>query len=152
MGARALSLKARALGYLARREHSRLELERKLAPHAESSEAVERVLDELERAQWLSNERFAESLVHRRAQRFGVARVRAELQQHRIDDALVAPHLQALRTNEIERARQVWRKRFGSPAASAEERAKHIRFLTARGFSSDAIRGVLRDPEPDPDA
>ena len=69
-----LSLKARALGYLSRREHSRAELRRKLAPHAESADEVEALLDWLEGENWLSNTRFAESVVHRRASRYGTAR------------------------------------------------------------------------------
>ena len=74
-----LSLKARALGYLSRREHSRAELRRKLAQHAESAEEVDALLDWLERENWLSNARFAESVVHRRAGRYGTARLMQEL-------------------------------------------------------------------------
>src|SRR3546814_2337183 len=59
------SLKARAVGFLSRREHSRLELERKLAPYAADAAELERVLDQLEREQWLSNQRFAQALVNR---------------------------------------------------------------------------------------
>src|SRR3546814_16596405 len=66
------SLKARAVGFLSRREHSRLELERKLAPYAADAAELERVLDQLEREQWLSNQRFAQALVNRRAQRQGL--------------------------------------------------------------------------------
>ncbi|MEK7696353.1 MAG: recombination regulator RecX, partial [Pseudomonadota bacterium] len=79
-----LSLKARAVGYLSRREHSRAELARKLAPHAESAEEVEALLDVLERDNWLSNERFVDSLVHRRASRYGAARVLQEDKTHQL--------------------------------------------------------------------
>mgnify|MGYP000975580650 CR=1 FL=1 len=76
------SLRARALSYLARREHSRVEMRRKLAPHAESPEQLDSLLDTLEAQGLLSIERFAESVVHRRAGRFGAARIRQELRQH----------------------------------------------------------------------
>jgi regulatory protein len=140
-----LSLKGRALKYLAAREHSRAELLRKLAPHAEEPAEVERVLDELEARGLLSAERFVESLLHRRAARFGTARLRQELQQHQLPADAVAQAVEALRGTELERARAVWQRRFGGePAADAAERARQMRFLTARGFSSEVIRRVVR--------
>ena len=84
------SLKARALRYLAAREHSRLELGRKLARHAEEGDDVGAVLDWLQAQKFLSEERFAESLVHRRAARFGSSRIMSELQSHGLDEATVA--------------------------------------------------------------
>jgi regulatory protein len=140
-----LSLKGRALKYLAAREHSRAELLRKLAPHAEEPAEVERVLDELETRGLLSAERFVESLLHRRAARFGTARLRQELQQHKLPADAVAQAVETLRGTELERARAVWQRRFGGePAADAAERARQMRFLTARGFSSEVIRRVVR--------
>lgn len=145
MPAPKLSLKGRALKYLAAREHSRAELLRKLAPHAEEPAEVERVLDELETRGLLSAERFVESLLHRRAARFGTARLRQELQQHKLPADAVAQAVEALRGTELERARAVWQRRFGGePAADAAERARQMRFLTARGFSSEVIRRVVR--------
>ena len=70
-----MSLKARALRYLAAREHSRLELARKLSAYAQESDNVERLLDELEAAKFLSEQRFSESLVRRRAERYGNSRI-----------------------------------------------------------------------------
>ncbi|RPH44720.1 MAG: recombination regulator RecX [Burkholderiales bacterium] len=139
-----LSLKGRALKLLSQREQSRLELTRKLAPHAESAEQVEAVLDELERSGFLSSRRFAESLAHRRAPRFGLRRIEHEFDAHRLDAAVAAPVLQGLRDTERERALQAWRKRFGEPAADAAGRSKQHRFLAQRGFTGDAIHWVLR--------
>lgn len=145
MPAPKLSLKGRALKYLAAREHSRVELLRKLAPHAEEPAEVERVLDELEAKGLLSAERFVESLLHRRAARFGTARLRQELQQHKLPSEAVAQAVEALHGTELERACTVWRRRFGDgPAADAAERARQMRFLTARGFSAEVIRRVVR--------
>lgn len=139
-----LSLKGRALRLLSQREHSRLELSRKLAPHAESPEQLDALLDELERSRYLSSERFAESLAHRRAPRFGVRRIAQELGAHRLDGEVSGPVLASLRDTERERAHEAWRRRFGEPAADAAERAKQHRFLAQRGFSGEAIRWVLR--------
>ena len=138
-----LSLKGRALAALARREYSRLELARKLQPHAESAEQLDAVLDALEAAKLLSNARFAESLAHRRAERFGVARVKQELKSHQLAPELIAEQVAQLRATEFERARAVWQKRFGEPPLDAQARARQMRFLAARGFSADVIRRVV---------
>ncbi len=139
----AASLKARALRLLTRREHSRTELARKLAPHAEAAEQLEALLDELVAARLLSNERFAESLVHRRADRYGAATIRHELRTHGLDETLVRNHVAELERTELERARAVWARRFGVRPASLAERARQTRFLLARGFSAETVRRVL---------
>lgn len=138
------SLKARALRYLAARDHSRQELARKLAPHAAEREEVEALLDWLQTQKFLSDERFAESLVHRRAARFGSARIVSELQRHGLDDTTVASLKSELLADEDERAWEVWLRKFGQPAADAAGLAKQIRFLQQRGFSHSAIHAVLR--------
>lgn len=138
------SLKARALRYLAAREHSRHELARKLSSHAEEGDDVEAVLDWLQAQKFLSDERFAESLAHRRAARFGNARILSELERHGLDDTTVAAVKSDLLAHEDERAWMVWTRKFGQPAADAAGRAKQIRFLQQRGFSNDAIQRVLR--------
>lgn len=137
------SLKMRAVGYLSRREHARDELARKLAPHAEDPDEVERVLDALEKEGWLSTERFAQSLVHRRASRQGVARIVQELRQHGVDDAQVSELREQLRATEYERALEVWQKRFGVKPEGRAAYAKQARFLASRGFAHDVIRRIL---------
>lgn len=137
------SLKMRAVGYLSRREHARDELARKLAPHAEDPDEVERVLDALEKEGWLSTERFAQSLVHRRASRQGAARIVQELRQHGVDDAQVSELREQLRATEYERALEVWQKRFGARPEGRAAYAKQARFLASRGFAHDVIRRIL---------
>ena len=144
MSASALSLRGRALRYLAAREHSRVELRRKLGPHAESAEQVDAVLDLLESQGLLSAQRFAESVVHRKAARFGAARVQAELAQHRLPDDIAREAVLALRETEFARAHGVWARRYGQPAADPAERARQARFLAGRGFSPEVIRRVVR--------
>lgn len=137
------SLRGRALRLLASREHSRLELKRKLATHAESSEALEALLDELEKARLLANDRYAEQRVTVRGGRYGNARLAGELRSQGVDDATIANAL-AQAGDETERALAVWRKKFGSLPQDAQERAKQARFLAGRGFGSPTIRRVLQ--------
>lgn len=138
-----LSLKGRALRYLAAREHSRAELERKLAPHAESPQQLAQVLDELQAKDFISEARVVESVINRRAGRFGAARIRHELQGKGLAPEMVADAVSGLKASEVERAREVWRKKFGEPAADAAARGKQMRFLAARGFGTEAIRRVV---------
>lgn len=178
-----LSLKARAIGLLAQREHSRAELRRKLlrieqqsrqwladaahpaagplarpddvyddehagtggddTPGADSAATVDALLDELAAGGYLNEARFVESRLHLRAGRFGTQRIQQELAQHGL--RLDAEQQQALRESELERAREVWLKRFGpEPAAEASEQARQTRFLLARGFAPDIVRRLLR--------
>ena len=139
---KALSLRQRALALLARREHSRAELRRKLAPHAPREE-LESLLDELSRRGWLSDARFAESLVRAKGARLGSLALAHTLRQRGVPEALVQSQLAALSASELERAREVWRRRFGSPPRDARERARQMRFLQGRGFPLGVIVRVL---------
>lgn len=139
-----LSLKGRALKYLAAREHSRVELTRKLAPHAESPEQVVQVLDELEQNGLLSAQRFADSMLHRKAARYGAARLKAELAQHQLPSEVAQAATQSLRDTEFVRAHALWLRRFGEPAQSPQDKARQMRFLISRGFASDVVRRVIR--------
>ena len=145
MAALKVSLKARALRYLSNREHSRLELGRKLSRHVQEGDDVEALLDTLEAAKFLSQSRFSESLVHRRAARFGNNRIMSELQSHGIDSESLSDIKASLTQNENGRAREVLRKRFAAPPVDAAERAKRMRFLQQRGFSHQAIQAAMRD-------
>lgn len=144
MAALKISLKGRALRYLSAREHSRIELARKLARYAQEGEDVEGVLDALEAANLLSQSRFSESLVHRRAARFGDYRILSELKTHGIVGDELATIKGRLAEDEVARAREVWRRKFPLPAIDAAQRAKQIRFLLQRGFSQRTIQTVLR--------
>jgi regulatory protein len=143
------SLKARALRYLSTREHSRLELGRKLARYAEEGDDVEALLDFLEKNNWLSQERFAESLINRRAGRYGNSRVLAELQNHGIAGEAMAELKSALQDSETARASEVWRRKFGEVAQDAAERSKQMRFLLQRGFSQRAARAAMQGGDED---
>jgi regulatory protein len=142
-----MSLKARALKYLSAREHSRLELTRKLSRYAQEGDDIEALLDSLEAAKLLSQTRFSESLVHRRAARFGNNRILSELQTHGIDPDTLTDIKGSLAQDEVLRARAVWRRKFSHLPVDAAERAKQMRFLQQRGFSHSAIQAAMRTPD-----
>lgn len=146
-----LSLKGRALRYLSGREHSRAELARKLSTYCEDADEIERVLDELQTRGFLSDARFVESVVHRRASRMGATRVKQELQAKGVAPEQIRAAVQGLQATELARAQAVWQQRFGQPAADPKELAKQMRFLLARGFSSDVVRRVVRARHNDQD-
>lgn len=142
------SLKARAVAYLSRREYARNELARKLQPYAGEEDELTRVLDALEKEGWLSTERFAQSLVHRRSARQGTARIVQELRQHGVAEDQVAQLRDDLRATEYQRALEVWRKRYAGKPVDRSEYARQARFLAGRGFAHEVIRRVLGvDPD-----
>ena len=139
-----ISLKARALRYLSMREHSRLELARKLQRYALESDDINALLDWLENGKFLSQTRFAESLIHRRSARFGNNRIMQELQSHGIQNEALGEIKVALKQDEVQRAHEVWLRKFGGPAPDSVGRAKQIRFLMQRGFSHRAIQSAMQ--------
>jgi regulatory protein len=149
------SVKGRALRHLAQREHSRAELERKLARHVEdgaagpAAEQIAHALDELAAHGLLCEERVAESVLRSQGARFGVRRLKQTMRAKGLDEALVASTLQQARGTELERARQVWLRKFGQPAQDAAERARQMRFLAARGFEGEVIHRVVQGEEED---
>lgn len=146
-----ISLKGRALRLLSGREHSRTELERKLRTHETEPGELARALDELEAKGFINEQRVLESVVHRRAAKMGAARVRQELQAKGLSPDAVAQAVADLQGSEVERAREVWRKKFGEPPAADAERGKQMRFLASRGFGGDAIRRVVSGSGSDDD-
>jgi regulatory protein len=165
------------LALLAQRDHSRVELKRKLMPHARAlvlaemaaaadaqspsgtavaatevtpdktaaptaADRVNEVLDWLQARDYLSDTRFAESRTHARSAKFGNLRIRHELSQHGV--SLTAESAQRLKDSEFDRALELQSRKFAGPPASAAEHAKQSRFLAGRGFSTDAIRQVMR--------
>lgn len=160
-----LSLKNRALRFLSLREHSRLELGRKLARYAEEGEDIEALLDLLENKRLLSCKRFSESLIRRRSESYGNQRILAELQMHGLDSELLEQSKAELGESEVARACAVWQKKFGRSdipneksnkdpsdmvalenveSLTQEQRVKQMRYLMQRGFSNKAIKVALR--------
>jgi regulatory protein len=140
---RMLSLKGRALQLLARREHSRAELQRKLAAHEQSEGQLQSVLDELQAKGFINEERVIESVVHRRAGKLGAARIRQELQAKGLPPEAMAQALAQLKSTELERAREVWQRKFGQAATEPKEHARQTRFLISRGFAAEVVRKIV---------
>ena len=151
MAAPPISLKGRALRLLSGREYSRAELERKLAAHEETPGALAHALDELQAKDFINQQRVVDSVVHRRSPKLGTQRIRQELQAKGLEPEVIAEAVAQLRTTEVDRARVVWRKKFGAPAADATERGKQMRFLASRGFGGDAIRKAMGGSNGDED-
>jgi len=138
-------LRQRAVRLLARREHTRAELTRKLAPHG-TAEEIETVLTELAQAGLQSDARFAESYVRSQAARLGSARLRQTLRNKGVAAEIVATELeQASLPDETARARAVWQKKFAAPPLDARDWAKQARFLQGRGFAVEVIRKLLKE-------
>jgi len=136
----ATELRARALRLLARREHSRKELERKLSPYAESSEALDVLISELKTKSQLSEARFAEERARQLSRKYGAARIRQDLKSKGVGEELVE-HVSS--EGDLERARAILERKYRQPAATRDERAKRMRFLQSRGFSFDIIFKLL---------
>ena len=137
------TLRERALRLLARREHTRVELARKLAPHADSAGEIDAVLDDLSTRSLLSDARYVEMRLRSRSARLGDARLAYELRTQGVSDELVEAAL-AAGESELTRAQGVWQRKFGQLANDAAERARQMRFLSSRGFSAQTIRRVVR--------
>ncbi len=138
------SLKGRALRLLAMREHTRSELEKKLARHEPDPDELRQALDELQAKGFICEQRVLESVLHSRAPRLGTRRVRQELQAKGVSEQGLAEAVARLRDTELARAREVWRKKFGQLATEPKERARQARFLLARGFAGEVVRRVTQ--------
>ena len=138
------SLRERALAYLARREHSRAELARKLAAYCDDRDEINTLLDDFAQRGWLSEARFAEMVVQARHGKFGSRRIAHELREKGVSEETIAAALPEVRESELETARAVWAKKFGALPADAQEKAKQMRFLASRGFGQEIIFKVLK--------
>jgi len=142
------SLRGRALKLLARREHTRAELARKLAAHAEDPAELERVLDDFERRGWLSERRVVEQRVHTLRTRFGARRIERDLVAKGVSDDAVSAALSDLKGGELDAAREVWRRKFsGRLPRTPAERAKQARFMQGRGFDMDVIMRIINSKD-----
>ena len=137
------SLKGRALRLLSMREHSRVELERKLARFEEEEGTLAKALDELQVKGFINEARVIESVLHRRAGKLGAARIKQELQSKGLDPQAVRDAVTGLQETERERAQEVWRRKFGAAPTDAKETMRQMRFLATRGFATDVIRRVV---------
>lgn len=136
------SIRNTAFDILARREHTRLELMRKLKAKDFTTSEIEDILEVLAQEGLQSDERFAESYVHMRRKRgYGPLKIKFELQQRGISPELLDIYVEFNDEVWFETACQAYEKKYGAkPLDSANERAKRMRFLQSRGFSGDIIQ------------
>ncbi|WP_353245455.1 recombination regulator RecX [Limnohabitans sp.] len=139
------SLKGRALRLLSQREHSRTELERKLAQHEEVPGELAKALDELQARDFINDGRAVDSVVNRRSGKLGSARIKQELAAKGLSGEAVAEAMANLKDSELSRAQEVWRKKFGTAPQEPQEKAKQMRFLLSRGFPSEVVRRIVPD-------
>jgi len=139
----AAQLRMKGIGLLARREHSRAELQQKLKRYTPDADLIAQTLDQLQKEKLLSDARFAEGLARMRGARYGSARVAQDLRAKGVSGEMAAGLVRELKDTDLERAQAAWQKRFGEPAEDAAGRAKQMRFLQSRGFSPDVIRRVV---------
>ena len=161
-----ITLKGKALQLLAARDYTRAEMERKLAQwlrersareeeaeaapldaemqQANQASAIAEALDAMEAKGFLDDQRAAEALIHRRAGKLGNSRIQQELRQKGLDAGAIEQAMEALPGSELERAREIWQRKFGSVAGSPQERLRQMRFLASRGFSSAVVHQVVR--------
>lgn len=166
----AVNLLAKAVAILSRREHSELELRQKLQRYSDDFDAIDAVIKRLQRENWQSDERFVESFVQTREQRWGNQKILHALSQHKLDKEHLVELQEELKESEYERARDLWLRRYGAkygldpygdpidsdwnereteeidsltPEEQAKEKARQLRFLASRGFSADVVYRVV---------
>lgn len=141
------SLRARAMRFLARREHSREELRRKLAPRLAEGEDLEAVLDDLASRGWLSDARFAEHSIRAKARRFGPRMLAQQLRAKGVGDEAIEAAFRAAGEDGTSSIPRVWSSRFRDAPADEREKARQVRFLQGRGFALEEIFRFLKQLE-----
>ena len=134
-----------AMGFLARREHSRHELATKLAKKLFDQADIKACLDRLENDNYLSNQRFIESFTrHRSSSGFGPKRILADLLQRGILACVAENYLSSVEIDWGLKVREAWCKKFNQPPADYKTMVKQTRFLLQRGFEPDSVQRLLQ--------
>ena len=135
-----------AVKLLARREHSATEIHRKLQQRDFSPDEISQALEELQRGDWQSDERFAEAYIRsRRLKGFGPVRIAMELGERGVNDSIVSRCLHTDDDIWMETMLNEYQRKYkGKAPDDYQEKAKRMRFLQYRGFSPEKIRGVVK--------
>jgi len=149
MAVREISLRGRALAMLARREHTRAEMKRKLSPYCEDPGQVDQLLDALVARGWLSEARFAESRANALGRKFGSLKIEHDLRSRGVSAEVVEHAVEQARAQELENCRTAWQRKFGALPENAVERGRQMRFLAGRGFSAETVRQVIKTGDAD---
>jgi regulatory protein len=133
----------KALGLLARREHSRRELKTKLRQGGYEGDETSAAIDRLGEQQYQDDDRFGEMLLRSRiAQGYGPMRLRVELKSHGMADARIRELLEAADVDWDVTAAAQLRRRYGGGTNDPVERNKRAQFLLRRGFAGATVRNV----------
>ena len=143
------SLKARAIGYLARREYARAELRDRLLATGAVPDEVDPVLDELAAQGYLSDARFAQALVRQKQGAYSRRSLAQTLKAKGVAGEVATEALAGADADDATTMVALWRRRFGQAPADDRARARQVRFLQSRGFGLSAIFKLLRDPPAD---
>jgi regulatory protein len=150
------TLKARAIALLARREYSRVELRDKLAAGGDRDvadvDAIETLLDELAALGFLSDARFAQSVVRQKSGGYSKRAIGATLKARGVGGEAATRALDGVDVDDFDAMVALWHRRFGTPPADDREKARQVRFLQSRGFSLSAIFKLLKSPPGEADA
>lgn len=141
----AVSLHTRAIRLLARREYARSELQQKLVAKGAPPDEVRTLLDELVAQGYLSDARYAQTLVASKSGAFGRRRLATALRAKGVGRADIDSALAAAGVDDEAALRALWQRRFGRPPLDARDKARQVRFLQARGFALTAILRLLDD-------
>ena len=139
------TLKQRAVGLLARREYSRAELAARLAATGAARGEIDPVLDELERAGYLSDARFASAVVRQKSGGYAKRAIAHALREKGVAAPAAQEALAALDgDDEYAQALALWQRRFGKAPADEREKARQVRFLVSRGYATSVVLRIVR--------
>ena len=140
----AASLRAQAIRWLARREHSRSELEQKLLARGWEKSEVREALDELTALGYLSDARYAHALTAQKAGRYSRRGIVAELKSKGVGSREIEDALAQASLDDEAALTALWQRRYGRAPVNERDKARQVRFLQSRGFALSAILKLLR--------
>lgn len=137
-------IQAKALKFLARREYAYLELLQKLKGYFPDDEtAIVAVLDNLKQRGWLSDERYINSYITSKANRYGPNKIIHQLKAKVGNAEQVTEVFKSRHIDELKVAYQIWQRRFGDVTPGDKEKMRQVRFLHSRGFTFDVIKKIV---------
>jgi regulatory protein len=140
-----VSIKSKALAFLVKREYGYHELFTKLQKYTDNFDEITNVLNELKQRGWLSEERFVNSYIDSKKNKYGPLKIRYNLLQKQVDPDLIQETLSEKISDEYKIAHEIWQRKFGVVPKDQNEKLKQVRFLQNRGFSFDTIIKVINN-------
>ena len=128
---------------VARREHTRLELTKKLIVRGFGRGDVDTLLNDFEEKGWLDERRYIDIFLRAKRCRYGSLKLIRELEVRGISRDLIEEVRPGIQSGELDAAQGVWQKRFGVQPKNSTELAKQIRFMQSRGFEQEVIKSVV---------